>query len=81
MYLLVPPAFLRYPLIAQGRIVVVEAFEAVRQLKARQYAILESLPPHLLAEYEEIETTIRHLDDVIRKQGPSAKVDVPEPVA
>ena len=57
-----------------------EAFEAVRQLRARQYAILESLPSHLLAEYEEIETVIRHLDNVILKQGASAQVDVPEPV-
>jgi hypothetical protein len=51
------------------------AFEAVRILRARQNAILEALPSELRAEYLEIESAIRHIDTLIVANG--ARMEIP----
>lgn len=59
-----------------------DAFEVVRQLKARRNAILlEHLPSHLLREVDEIEAAIRQIDDVLLKQGVGADAAIPPPLS
>lgn len=58
-----------------------DAFEMVRQLRARRNAIINHLPAPLQKELEEIDATIREIDDVLRRRGHQIDVSVPDPVA
>jgi hypothetical protein len=53
-----------------------DAFTMVRTLKARQNAIIDSLPPELRDEFFEIEALIRRIDTLIVEHGAKVKIDV-----
>lgn len=52
-----------------------EAFEVVRRLRARQAELVEALPPALLREYHEIESTVKSLDRLILENGAATQVE------
>jgi hypothetical protein len=56
----------------------VHAFEVIRTLKARQSAILDSLPVELRDEYLEIESFVRYADQVVFQNGASVRLPIPE---
>src|SRR5262245_61299053 len=53
-----------------------DAFTLVRLLKARQNAILDSLPQELRDEYFEIDALIRRIDSLIWTNGAEVKIDL-----